>query len=87
MMSSSANDRPFLSSFRHIPPQESLVQLPNLTVQTKNGRRGERLIWSNHSLTMVKLGYKSFVDGRQDICKDKKNLICDQLLATKAEII
>ena len=47
MMSSSANDRPFLSSFRHIPPQESLVQLPNLTVQTKNGRRGERLIWSN----------------------------------------
>ena len=27
MMSSSANDRPFLSSFRHIPPQESFVQL------------------------------------------------------------
>ena len=25
MMSSSANDRPFLSSFRHIPPQESFV--------------------------------------------------------------
>ena len=47
MMSSSANDRPFLSSFRHIPPQESFVQLTNLTIQIKNGRRGERLIWSN----------------------------------------
>ena len=47
MMSSSANDRPFLSSFRHIPPQESFVPLANLTIQTKNGRRGERLIWSN----------------------------------------
>ena len=47
MMSSSANDRPFLSSFRHIPPQESFVQLANLTIQIKNGRRGERLIWSN----------------------------------------
>ena len=47
MMSSSANDRPFLSSFRHIPPQESFAQLANLTIQTKNGRRGERLIWSN----------------------------------------
>ena len=32
MMSSSANDRPFVSSFRHIPPQESFVQ--NLTIQT-----------------------------------------------------
>ena len=47
MMSSSANGRPFLSSFRHIPPQESFVQLANLTIQTKNGRRGERPIWSN----------------------------------------
>ena len=27
MMSSSANDRPFLSSFCHVPPQESFVQL------------------------------------------------------------
>ena len=67
MMSSSANERPFLGSFRHIPPQESFVQLANLTVQTKNGRRGERLIWLN-------LGFlKSFVDGRQDICKDKES--------------
>ena len=29
MMSSSANYRPFLSSFRHIPPQESFVKLAN----------------------------------------------------------
>ena len=36
MMSLSANDRPFLSSFRHIPPQESFVQLANLTIQTKS---------------------------------------------------
>ena len=35
MMSSSANDRPFLSSFRHIPPQESFVQLASLSIQTK----------------------------------------------------
>ena len=35
MMSSSANDRPSLSSFRHIPPQESFVQLANLSIQTK----------------------------------------------------
>ena len=27
MMSSSANYRPFLSSFRHIPPQEGFVKL------------------------------------------------------------
>ena len=57
MMSSSANDRPFLSSFRHIPPQESFVQLANLTIQIKK--------WPPRRL-------KSFVDGRQDICKDKE---------------
>ena len=61
MMSSSANDRPFLSSFRHIPPQESFVQLANVTWPP--GRKAY----------LVKLGLKSFVDGRQDICKDKKS--------------
>ena len=35
---------------------------------------------------LVKIGPKSLGDGRQDICKDKE-LIWDQLLATKAEII
>ena len=78
MMSSSANDRPFLSSFRHIPPQESFVQLAYYP--DKKWPPGRKAY-------LVKLGLKSFVDGRQDICKDKKNLICDQLLATKAEII
>ena len=79
MMSLSANDRPFLSSFRHIPPQESFVQLANLTIQTKNGRRGERLIWSN-------LGYNpSWMEART--FARIKNLIWDQLLSTKAEII
>ena len=33
---------------------------------------------------LVKPGQKSLTDGRQDICKD---LIWDQLLATKTEII
>ena len=79
MMSSSANDRPFLSSFRHIPPQESFVQLANLTIQTKNGRRGERLVRSNLGKHPSRMETRTF--GRI------KNLIWDQLLATKAEII
>ena len=79
MMSSSANDRPFLSSFRHIPPQESFVQLANLTIQTKNGRRGERLIWSNLGLNPSWMDARTFAR--------IKNLIWDQLLATKAEIM
>ena len=79
-MSSSANDRPFLSSFRHIPPQESFVPLANLTIQKKKWPPGRKAY-------LAKLGLKSFVDGLQDICKDKKNLICDLLLAAKAEII
>ena len=66
MMSLSANDRLFLSSFRHIPPQESFVQLANLTIQTKKLAAGEKAY-------LVKLGLKSFVDGRQDICKDKES--------------
>ena len=66
MMSSSAKERPFLSSFRHIPPQESFVQLANLTIQTK--------IWPpGRKAYLVKLGFKSFMDGRQDICKDKES--------------
>ena len=66
MMSLSANDRPFLSSFRHIPPQESFVQLANLTIQTKK--------WpARRKAYLVKVGLKSFVDGCQDICKDKES--------------
>ena len=38
MMSSSANYRPFLSSFRHIPPQEYFCQVSKLTSQTEHGR-------------------------------------------------
>ena len=58
MMSLSANDRPFLSSFCHVPPQESFVQ-------TKK--------WPPGKAYLVKLGLKSFVDGRQGICKDKES--------------
>ena len=47
MMSLSANDRRFLSSFCHVPPQESFVQLAIQLSRQKNGHRGERLIWSN----------------------------------------
>ena len=66
MMSLSANDRPFLSSFCHVPPQESFVQLANLTIQTKKWPPGKKAY-------LVKLGLKSFVDGRQGICKDKES--------------
>ena len=38
------------------------------------------------NLYLVKLGPKSLADGRQDFARIK-NLIWDQLLATKAEII
>ena len=62
MVSSSANYRPFLSSFRHIPTSGGFCQVSELTVYTKKWRpNGE----------MVQLGPKSFGDGRQDICKDK----------------
>ena len=37
MMSSSANYRPFLSSFRHISPSGGFCQVSELTVHTKNG--------------------------------------------------
>ena len=67
MMSSSANARPFLSSFRHIPPQESFVQLAYFkNYPDKKWPPGRKAY-------LVKLGLKSFVDGRQDICKDKKS--------------
>ena len=38
MMSSSANYRPFLSSFRHISPSGGFCQVSELTVYTKNWR-------------------------------------------------
>ena len=78
MMSSSANDRPFLSSFRHTPTGK-FCTVSGFNYPDKKWPPGRKAY-------LVKLGLKSFVDGRQDICKDKKNLICDQLLAAKAEI-
>ena len=66
MMASSANDRPFLSSFRHIPPQESFVQLAFINYPDKKWPPGRKAY-------LVKLGLKSFVDGHQDICKDKES--------------
>ena len=69
MMSLSANDRPFLSSFCHVPPQESFVSVSDITIQTKKWPPGRKAY-------LVKLGLKFSVDGRQGICKDKEsNLI------------
>ena len=65
MMSSSANYRPFLSSFRHIPPSGGFCQVSELTVYTKKWRP------NGENFYLVQVGPKSFGDGRQDICKDK----------------
>ena len=63
-MSSSADCRPFLSSFRHIPPLEHFVKLEiNYSDRT----------WpSVRNVYLVKIGPKSLGDALQDICKDKE---------------
>ena len=63
MMSSSANCRPFLSSFRHIPPQEHFVNLPN----------SHRTWPSVRNVFLIKIGPKSLGHTRRDICKDKES--------------
>ena len=65
MMSSSSNYRPFLRSFRHIPPQESFVKLANLLFMKKMPENGRNVY-------LVKTGPKSLRDRRQVICKDKE---------------
>ena len=52
MMSSSANYRPFLSSFRHIPPQESFVKLANKLIMKKMAENGRNVY-------LVKIGLKT----------------------------
>ena len=66
MMSSSANYRPFLSSFRHIPPQEGFVKLMFRPRMAADGK----------TLYLFKLGPKSFGDGRRTFAKIK-HLITD----------
>ena len=65
MMSSSANCRPFLSSFCHIPPLEHFVKLAiNYSDRT----------WSSvRNVYLVKIGPKSLGHTRWDICKDKES--------------
>ena len=48
----------------------------------ENGGRWEKCL-------LLKIGPKSLLDGRRDVCKDSfiKNVIWDQLLATEAEFI
>ena len=66
MMSSLANYRPFLGSFRHILPQDCFVKLANFkTIHEENGPDGRNVY-------LVEIAPKSLGDGRQDICKDKK---------------
>ena len=66
MMSSSTNYRPFLSSFRHIPPQESFVKLANYLFMKKMAENGRNVY-------LVKIGPKSLEHTRWDICKDKES--------------
>ena len=66
MMSSSANYRPFLSSFRQIPPQESFVKLANQLFMKKMADNGRNVY-------LVKIGPKSLEHTRRDICKDRES--------------
>ena len=66
MMSSSANYRPFLSSFRHIPPQEHFVKLANFNYSDRT--------WPPvRNFYLIKIGPKSLGHTRRDICKDKES--------------
>ena len=58
-MSSSAKYRPFLGSFRHIPPQEHFVKLGNF-----NFRQDMAVC---EKCYLVKIGPKSLGDARQTI--------------------
>ena len=60
MMSSSANYRPFFSSFRHIPPQEHFVKLANYY--------SDRTRPCVRNVYLIKIGPKSHGHTRRDIC-------------------
>ena len=62
MMSLSAISQLFLSC----PPSGKFCIVSDLTIQTKKWPPGRKAY-------LVKLGLKSFVDGRQGICKDKES--------------
>ena len=79
MMSSSANYRPFLRSFHHIPPQESFAKLVNELFMNK-------ISADVRNVYLVKTRPKSPPVDIRTFAR-VKNLIWDQLLATKAEII
>ena len=66
MMSSSANYRPFLSSFPHIPPQKGFVKLANELFREK------KMAADGRNVYLVKIGPNSVGDAHQDICKDKE---------------
>ena len=65
MMSSSANYRSFLRSFRHILTQESFVKLANQSFMKKMAADGRNVY-------LVKIGPKSLGNRRQDIFKGKE---------------
>ena len=64
-MSSSASYKPFLRSFRYIPPQDCFVKVANYLFMKKMATNGRNVY-------LVGIGPKSLRDGCQDICKDKK---------------
>ena len=66
MMSSSANYRPFLRSFCHIPPQDCFAMLANLKLFMK------KMAENGRNVSLVKIEPKSLRDRRQGICKDKE---------------
>ena len=79
-MSSSANYRTFLSSFRHIPPQEHFVKLAKELFR-QNMAVCEKCLFGQN---WVKIPW-TYTSGH--LQGSVKNLIWDQLLATKIEII
>ena len=60
MMSSSANYRPFLSSFRHILPSGAFCQVSKLTIQTEHGCLWEMFIWSKLGQTPLEMHIRTF---------------------------
>ena len=69
MMSSSANYRPFLSSFRYIPPPPpsgAFCQVSKRTISTVRTWPSVRNVY------LTKIGPNSVGDVHQDVCKDEE---------------
>ena len=68
MISSLANNRPFFSLFRHIPPSGQFLSSQLISMRDKrNGGFPRRNVYS------LKIVAKSFGNGSLDICKYKES--------------